>query len=220
MHTEQERDLRLPTFASRNVSSGRGFPIKLPPLQLSASKETFLSVSLSQNFPTAGSRRLYYSARERQVEDEFPKLYSQSSFFSRVTIERRCAASTHTSTSGVSGGSCALRNWAGTAAARVQADNGDPSSALASGTIAAARCRALPVTTLAFCSIRSWSTSAWSRYATNTYAAPRETEPAHFIDRLMQIGAARPGQILLPTSDETAWLYSKHADLTRAALLR
>jgi D-aspartate ligase len=55
--------------------------------------------------------------------------------------------------------------------------------------------------------------AAWSRHAARAYSAPPENESQRFIERLLAIGAADPGQILLPTSDETAWLYMENADL-------
>jgi D-aspartate ligase len=55
------------------------------------------------------------------------------------------------------------------------------------------------------------SAAAWSRYTTYAYRAPPERENQRFLDRLLSIGAADPGQILLPTSDETAWLYTANA---------
>lgn len=54
--------------------------------------------------------------------------------------------------------------------------------------------------------------AAWSRYAARTYSAPSESENEAFLERLLAIGACAPGQILLPTSDETAWLYTANAD--------
>ena len=40
-----------------------------------------------------------------------------------------------------------------------------------------------------------------------------ESEGQRFLERLVAIGAADPGQILLPTSDETAWMYAENAAL-------
>jgi hypothetical protein len=58
----------------------------------------------------------------------------------------------------------------------------------------------------------SWlSAAGWSRYVARRHRAPRETDSAAFLERLMDVGAARPGRILLPTSDETAWLYAENA---------
>ena len=57
------------------------------------------------------------------------------------------------------------------------------------------------------------SAAVWSRCAARSYRAPRENDSAAFLDRLMEIGAKRPGQILLASSDETAWLYAENAAL-------
>jgi predicted ATP-grasp superfamily ATP-dependent carboligase len=54
--------------------------------------------------------------------------------------------------------------------------------------------------------------AAWSQYAARTYSAPPESENERFFERLLAIGASDPGQILLPTSDETAWLYANNVD--------
>jgi len=55
------------------------------------------------------------------------------------------------------------------------------------------------------------SAAAWSRYASRTFRSPPERENHQFLDKLLAIGAADPGQVLLPTSDETAWLYTVNA---------
>jgi D-aspartate ligase len=54
--------------------------------------------------------------------------------------------------------------------------------------------------------------AAWSRHAARTYSAPPESESERFLERLLVIGASEPGQVLLPTSDETAWLYAANSD--------
>jgi D-aspartate ligase len=53
--------------------------------------------------------------------------------------------------------------------------------------------------------------AAWSRRVACSYSAPAENDSRRFLQRLLAIGAAEPGQILLPTSDETAWLYTENA---------
>jgi D-aspartate ligase len=53
--------------------------------------------------------------------------------------------------------------------------------------------------------------AAWSRYAAHSYSAPPESENRRFLEKLLAIGDGHPGQVLLPTSDETAWLYALHA---------
>jgi predicted ATP-grasp superfamily ATP-dependent carboligase len=42
--------------------------------------------------------------------------------------------------------------------------------------------------------------------------SPREDDSERFLDRLLAIGSAEPDQLLLPTSDETAWLYTERAE--------
>ena len=53
--------------------------------------------------------------------------------------------------------------------------------------------------------------AAWSRYCSLSHRAPPESNSRRFLDRLIAIGEAEPGQILLPTSDETTWLYAEYA---------
>lgn len=55
------------------------------------------------------------------------------------------------------------------------------------------------------------SSASWSRHTTRCYAGPREKD-ARFLPRLLEIGAANPGQLLIATSDETAWLYTENAE--------
>jgi D-aspartate ligase len=55
------------------------------------------------------------------------------------------------------------------------------------------------------------SAAAWSRYCARSYPSPSERENEAFLAALLAVGAAEPGQILLPTSDETAWLYTVNA---------
>ncbi len=55
--------------------------------------------------------------------------------------------------------------------------------------------------------------SSWSRFTSVSYKGPPERESRRFLDLLLRIGAESPGQVLLPTSDETAWLYIRNAPL-------
>ncbi len=61
---------------------------------------------------------------------------------------------------------------------------------------------------------RSLSAAGWSRWAVRSHSAPPEADD-RFLERLVAIGKTQPGQILLPTSDETAWLYAAYADLLK-----
>lgn len=80
------------------------------------------------------------------------------------------------------------------------------------GTIAAVRYLAANGFKVGVVSSDRLGAAAWSRYAARTYSAPPESENERFLERLLTIGANDPGQILLPTSDETAWLYTLNAD--------
>jgi D-aspartate ligase len=84
-------------------------------------------------------------------------------------------------------------------------------SAAFGGTIAAVRHLAAHNIDVCVASSHRLGAAAWSRYVTRAYSAPPESESQRFLERLLAIGAANPGQILLPTSDETAWLYAENA---------
>jgi predicted ATP-grasp superfamily ATP-dependent carboligase len=85
-------------------------------------------------------------------------------------------------------------------------------TASAGGTIAAVRDLGRYGLDVGVLSSPALSVAAWSRLARRSYPAPPESDIDRFLERLLEIGAAHPGQILLPTSDETAWLYTLHAE--------
>jgi predicted ATP-grasp superfamily ATP-dependent carboligase len=84
-------------------------------------------------------------------------------------------------------------------------------SASSGGTIAAARYLGANGFDVRVVSSHRFGAAAWSRHVARAYSAPPEGESERFLERLLAIGAADPGQILLPTSDETAWLYTQNA---------
>src|SRR5579872_1748736 len=84
-------------------------------------------------------------------------------------------------------------------------------TASSGGTIAAARYLGRRGYNVGVVSSNRLGAAAWSRYAARSYAAPPESDSRQFLDRLLEIGRKNPGQILLPTSDETAWLYAVNA---------
>jgi D-aspartate ligase len=86
-------------------------------------------------------------------------------------------------------------------------------SGAASGTIAAVRNFGANGIDVGVVSSGPLSGAAWSRWTSSHYSAPLETSGRPFIDCLLEIGRDNPGQILLPTSDETAWLYGAYADV-------
>jgi predicted ATP-grasp superfamily ATP-dependent carboligase len=84
-------------------------------------------------------------------------------------------------------------------------------SASFGGTIAATRHLGAIGFDVRVLSSQRLAAAAWSRHTAGAYSAPPESESQRFLERLLAIGAADPGQILLPTSDETAWLYTQNA---------
>jgi D-aspartate ligase len=55
------------------------------------------------------------------------------------------------------------------------------------------------------------SAAAWSRFCARSYRSPSERDNVGFLGALLAVGKSDPGQVLLPTSDETAWLYTINA---------
>src|SRR5262245_33704630 len=64
---------------------------------------------------------------------------------------------------------------------------------------------------------RSWlAVSGWSRYAHSRMQAPSVQEPDRFVEWLLTFGSKHGRHVLLPTNDDTAWLYaSRRDDLSR-----
>lgn len=89
------------------------------------------------------------------------------------------------------------------------------SSASASGTLAAARCLGSSGYDVSILFHSRLSAAVWSRHVKNAHPTAHENEPERFFEQLKRIGADRPGRILLPTSDQTAWQYSMHAEELR-----
>jgi D-aspartate ligase len=84
-------------------------------------------------------------------------------------------------------------------------------TASSGGTIAAARYLGANGFKVSVVSGDRFAAAAWSRFTARSYSSPLESENQEFLERLLAIGAGDPGQILLPTSDETAWLYTLNA---------
>jgi predicted ATP-grasp superfamily ATP-dependent carboligase len=83
------------------------------------------------------------------------------------------------------------------------------------GTIAAARLLGTSGVKVGILSNGYLCAAAWSHHTVHSYSTPSEGDGPRFLDRLLAIGAADPGQIILPTSDQTAWLYTVNAPLLR-----
>src|SRR4051794_2451504 len=86
-------------------------------------------------------------------------------------------------------------------------------TAAAGGTVAAVRNLGRHNIDVAVVSSHYFEAAAWSRHARLSHSAPPESDSRRFLERLVAIGAADPGRILLPTSDETAWLYAENAQI-------
>jgi len=86
-------------------------------------------------------------------------------------------------------------------------------TAAAGGTIAAVRSLGASGVDVEIVSSERLGAAGWSRYAKRTYSAPPESDSQRFLERLLAIGEANPGRILLPTSDKTAWVYAENARL-------
>lgn len=88
-------------------------------------------------------------------------------------------------------------------------------------TLAAVRClgrAGVPVT------LAEWRTmvpARWSRHATRVVPCPDlNARPDDFLAWLLEFGAREPGHVLLPTSDDLAFLYTRHREaLSRHYLL-
>jgi D-aspartate ligase len=79
-------------------------------------------------------------------------------------------------------------------------------SGSAGGTIAAAR-HLGAIGVVRVISSKLLSAAAWSRYVFRSYrVAAQGRKPP--MSRSLACGTVAPGQILLPTSDQTAWLYT------------
>jgi D-aspartate ligase len=84
-------------------------------------------------------------------------------------------------------------------------------SASAGGTVAAVRHLAANGFEVRLLVSERLGAAAWSRWISHAHTAPPEGESKRFLSVLLDVGRSDPGQILLPTSDETTWLYAKNS---------
>lgn len=62
----------------------------------------------------------------------------------------------------------------------------------------------------------SFARARWSRWVTTRAACPNPSQGgAAFVERLLHIGRQAPGQVIYPTSDDTAFLYSMYQEELR-----
>jgi D-aspartate ligase len=56
------------------------------------------------------------------------------------------------------------------------------------------------------------ATGGWSRFASSRVQCPDVRDSGRFVEWLLDFGRRRDKHVLLPTSDDTAWLYSLHRE--------
>lgn len=80
------------------------------------------------------------------------------------------------------------------------------------GTLAAARCLGRAGVPVTLADGHALAPARWSRYVTTRVACPEVHEPEAFVGWLLEYGRANPGHVLLPTSDDVAWLFAERRD--------
>jgi predicted ATP-grasp superfamily ATP-dependent carboligase len=80
------------------------------------------------------------------------------------------------------------------------------------GTLAAARCLGRAGVPVTLADRHALAPARWSRYVTKRVACPEVHEPEAFVGWLLEFGRASPGYVLLPTSDDVAWLFAERRD--------
>ena len=83
------------------------------------------------------------------------------------------------------------------------------------GTLAAARDLAANGFSVSILRTEAFSSAAWSKSVTRSFPMSSEKRSDKFLEQLIAIGKASPGQILLATSDETVWLYADKYDILK-----
>jgi D-aspartate ligase len=80
------------------------------------------------------------------------------------------------------------------------------------GTLAATRALGALGVPVYVGSDRRLAPSSWSRHAKKVFRCPPFAESERFVDWLADLGAREPGIVLVPTSDEAAFLYALHRE--------
>lgn len=81
------------------------------------------------------------------------------------------------------------------------------------GTLAAARSLGRAGIQVTMADAHTFAPASWSRYVARTLACPDvASEPERFLEWLITLGRREPGQVLLATSDDVAWLFARHRD--------
>lgn len=80
------------------------------------------------------------------------------------------------------------------------------------GTLAAARDLGAHGVKVTLASDRWIAPARWSRHVAQTVSCPSSRDAPRFLAWLLRFGAAQPGHVLYPTSDDVAWLVAAHSD--------
>src|SRR5882724_6278504 len=79
------------------------------------------------------------------------------------------------------------------------------------GTLAAVRSLGRAGISVTVADWRRLVPARWSRYAVRSVTCPPlDKGSTAFIDWLLEFGARHPGHVLLPTTDDLAWLFARH----------
>ncbi len=80
------------------------------------------------------------------------------------------------------------------------------------GTLAAVRAFGRAGVSPVVANDKRFEAASWSRYASRRLVCPPDSQPEQLLAWLLAFGQANPGHVLCATSDESAWLYSKHRE--------
>lgn len=78
------------------------------------------------------------------------------------------------------------------------------------GTLAAARCLGRAGVPVTLAEAYRLAPARWSRHVTRRVRCPDPSDTAAFLAWLLDFGAASPGHVLLPSTDEVAWLAAEN----------
>lgn len=80
------------------------------------------------------------------------------------------------------------------------------------GTLAATRALGRAGVPVAVASTGPFECASWSRYARRRLRCPPTERTADYLQWLRALGANEPGMVLVPTSDDHAWLFARYAE--------
>jgi len=80
------------------------------------------------------------------------------------------------------------------------------------GTLAAARHLGARGVAVTMADPRAFAPASWSRHVSSRLRCPSSCAPGPMLDWLLDFGAHHPGHVLLPTSDDLAWLYASQRE--------